>query len=127
MTPRSILVVDDEPNVADLVGVVLEPEGMRVVPATDGVEAIRAAERESFDVILLDVMMPEVDGVEVCRRLREDPEQAATRIILCSAAEESSVGWKEAGADAFLAKPFDLKTLCRLIDRLTADEDLPRV
>lgn len=127
MAACSILVVDDEPTVADLVNVILEPHGLRVVSARDGAEAIRAAESESFDVVLLDVMMPAVDGVEVCRRLRSDLGQEDSRIILCSAAEESSVGWREAGADAFLAKPFDIKTLCRLIDRLVADAGGPSV
>lgn len=120
---RSILVVDDEPTVADLVSVILERHGLRVVAARDGAEAIEAAARERFDVILLDVMLPRVDGLEVCRSLRGDLGLSDPRIVLCSAADESSIGWADAGADAFLAKPFSVRKLCDLIDRLAPEED----
>ena len=121
MSSLRILVVDDEPSVADLVAIVLRHRGQRVVTAHDGAEALRSAETQPFDVVVLDLMMPRMDGMEVCRALRDDPRHDETRIVLCSAAEESSVDWRSAGADAFLPKPFDVDSLAHAIERVSAE------
>ena len=125
MSSLSILVVDDEPSVADLVAIVLRHNGERVVTAHDGAEALRSARTQTFDVVVLDLMMPEMDGMEVCRALREDPRHDDTRIVLCSAAEESSVDWRAAGADTFLPKPFDVRSLARAIERVSGGSNGP--
>lgn len=119
----TLLVVDDEPKALILLRHLAEPEGHRVLTAERGAEAIAIALREHPDVILLDVMMPEMDGFEVCRRLRADPALATVPIILLTALDdrESRLRGLEAGADDFITKPFDatelrirLRTLRRL-------------
>ena len=124
MTSAStILAVDDEPKALILLRHLAEPEGHRVLTAERGADALALAQREHPDVILLDVMMPDMDGFEVCRRLRADPALATVPIILLTALDdrESRLRGLEAGADDFVTKPFDgtelrirLRTLRRL-------------
>lgn len=110
-----VLVVDDEPTVAELIGLMLTGAGVEVCEAHDGFEAIELARTDRPDVILLDLMMPGLDGIEVCRTLREEENFRSTAIILCSAADQASVEWREAGADDYLQKPFDVSALPGLI------------
>lgn len=116
--PLHVLVVDDEPTVAELMELVLDHHGIAVDAAQDGAEALRAVQQEAPDVIVLDVMMPGLDGLTVCRRLKSDPRYRDIPIIICSAAQRGAVDWREAGADAFLGKPFDVSTLPQLIRRV---------
>jgi DNA-binding response OmpR family regulator len=102
--PR-ILVVDDEPQIVDLLRSYLQREGFDVHGAADGETALSAARRLQPDLIILDVMLPRLDGREVCRRIRED---AATPIIMLTARDEETdklVGL-ELGADDYITKPF---------------------
>lgn len=121
--PSTILVVDDEPRALLLLRNLLEPEGYRILCAANGAEAITLAMRERPDVILLDLMMPDIDGYEVCRRLREDPALIHLPIIMLTALDdrESRIRGLTAGADDFLSKPFDvgeLRARLRTITRL---------
>jgi adenylate cyclase len=103
-----ILVVDDlAPNVR-LLEAVLSPRGFRVATASSGAEALDVLSKEHPDLILLDIVMPGMDGYEVCRRIREDPETAFLPVIMITASgEEEKIRAIESGADDFVNKPFD--------------------
>jgi adenylate cyclase len=103
-----ILVVDDQPQNVRLLDAVLSPRGYRVVSATSGHEALGALRVDEIDLVLLDIRMPGMDGYEVCRRLRDDPETAFLPVVMVTASEaEQKVRAIEAGADDFISKPFD--------------------
>jgi class 3 adenylate cyclase/CheY-like chemotaxis protein len=106
--PATILVVDDLPQNVKLLDAILSPRGYTVVAAGSGEEALAAVADRPPDLVLLDIMMPRIDGFEVCRRLREDPATRYLPIVMITAhANEEKVKAIEAGADDFLAKPFD--------------------
>jgi DNA-binding response OmpR family regulator len=106
-----VLLVEDDREVADYVGRCLEEEGNRVTVCLDGMEGLRAAQKSAFDIVVLDVMLPFLDGFEVTRRLRA--EKIATPIILLTArdAAQDIVRGLDAGADDYLTKPFSLDVL----------------
>ncbi|MCW5878636.1 MAG: response regulator [Anaerolineales bacterium] len=102
-----ILVVDDDLDTLRLVGTTLEKQGYQIIPAKDGVEALERAAIDAPDLILLDVMMPGINGYEVTRRLRQEPRTAKTPIILFTAKAQvdDKVAGLEAGANEYLTKP----------------------
>ena len=106
-----ILVVDDEPAVRDALQRVLRLEGFEVEMARDGREAVRTQAATPADAVLLDVLMPELDGLEVCRRMRDTGDR--TPVLMLTARDEvgDKVAGLEAGADDYLAKPFALEEL----------------
>ncbi len=108
-TPPRILIVDDNPTNVKVLRTRLAAEGYEIVTAADGEEGLEAARQQTPDLILLDVMMPKVDGFEVCRRLRADPGFPFTPIILVTAMADSKdvVAGLEAGGDEYLTKPVD--------------------
>ena len=123
MSSSTILVVDDEPQGLQLLQTVLATEGYNIISAEHGAQALVLAYNNRPDVILLDVMMPDLDGFEVCRRLRADETLRHVPILLLTALDdrESKLQGLEAGADDFLSKPFDsveLRTRLRTITRL---------
>jgi CheY-like chemotaxis protein len=102
-----VLIVDDDPVVRDLLTAVFEGADLDISVAADGAEALRQAKKHRPDCIILDVMMPVIDGLSVCRRLREDPITSRSRIVMLSANKVRSASeWESAGADAYLPKPF---------------------
>ncbi len=109
MTPDPlILVVDDLPQNVRLLDAVLSPRGFRVVTASSGEEALDVLGKEHPDLVLLDILMPGIDGYEVCRRIRADPGTAFLPVIMITAsAGEEKVRAIESGADDFVHKPFD--------------------
>ena len=102
-----ILVVDDVPQNVRLLEAVLAPRGFDVVSATDGDSALKLVESSKPDLVLLDVMMPEPDGYEVCRRLRADDETAVLPVIMVTASTDEKTKAIEVGADDLIAKPFN--------------------
>ena len=104
-----ILVVDDNPVNVDILRTRLDSHGYRTIAAADGEAALAAAHTHHPDLILLDVMMPKLDGIEVCRRLRADPTFPFTPIVMVTARGETQdvIAALEAGADEYLAKPVD--------------------
>ena len=108
-TPPRILVVDDNPNNVEILRMRLEAHSYEVVTAADGEEGLEAVRDQLPDLILLDIMMPKLDGVEVCRRLRADPSLPFIPIILVTAKSDPKdvVAALEAGGDEFLTKPVD--------------------
>ena len=104
-----ILAVDDEPANLALLRKLLTRQGYDVVEAVDGPSALRAIAEHQPDLVCLDVMMPGLDGIEVCQRLRRQPEHAGLPILLLTALNrsEDKARGLEAGANDFLSKPFD--------------------
>ncbi|MEL6657745.1 MAG: response regulator transcription factor [Bacteroidota bacterium] len=107
MDTAKILVVDDEPDILEFLQYNLEKEGFTVVTASDGEAGIQKAEQEDPDLIILDIMMPKMDGVEVCRVLRSRPKFAHTVIAFLTAREEdfSQIAALETGGDDYITKP----------------------
>lgn len=118
-----ILFVDDDPVILDLLRLNFELEGHEVATAADGREGLEAARAGEFDVVVLDVMMPEIDGFVVCEMLRADPATADLAIVLLTARAQMADRARgvDAGADAFVTKPFDPLELVELVERLAVD------
>lgn len=116
----TILVVDDEPDAIELIEFNLKTAGFHVISAADGAEALKKARTVLPAVILLDVMLPEVDGMEVCKILRRDPATAGIPIIMLTAkaAELDRVLGLELGADDYVTKPFSPRELVLRIKAL---------
>ena len=109
----TILIADDNPTNLDIFETRLATHGYSILTARDGAEALTIAKSERPDLILLDIMMPKMDGIEVCRRLKQDPEQSFTPIILVTAKADAKdvVTGLEAGAEEYLTKPVDQTAL----------------
>lgn len=112
-TNARALVVEDEPNIRELVSLHLGLEGLTVTTAADGEEAMRFASTEPFDVVVLDLMLPKVDGVTVCRAIRRQTTNGDVPILMLTARREESdkVLGLESGADDYLTKPFGVREL----------------
>lgn len=106
-----LLIVEDQPNVATYIKRALEEQGYAVDVARTGQEALDWAEVVAFDLIVLDVMLPEVDGITVCRRLRRQGNPAAILMLTARDTVDDRVMGLDAGADDYLVKPFELKEL----------------
>ena len=117
---KKILVVEDEPDILQLITLYLEKEGFRTVSAKTGAEGLRQVKQEKPDLVVLDLMLPEMDGLEVCKRLRSAPDTALLPIIMLTAkAEESdTIIGLELGADDYVTKPFSPKTLVARVKAL---------
>lgn len=116
----TILLVDDELDILEIIGYNLSGEGYNVVTAQNGVEAIKKAKKHKPKLIILDVMMPEMDGIEACEKLRLIPELSETVITFLTARGEdySQVAGFEAGADDYITKPIKPKVLTSKVKSL---------
>jgi phosphate regulon transcriptional regulator PhoB len=110
---QDVLVVEDEPDIRNLIVLHLSRDGYRCRTATTGPDALREARSQPPDLIVLDLMLPELDGLEVCRRLRADPTTAALPVIMLTAKadEVDRIVGLELGADDYIVKPFSPKEL----------------
>lgn len=119
-----VLVVDDDPDILELLKYNLKKEGYEVETADDGIKAVSIAKKFVPDLILLDIMMPQQDGVETCRQIREIPEMSDAHITFLTArAEEySEVAAFEAGADDYITKPIKPRALMSRISALFRKE-----
>ena len=123
MPKDSILIIDDDPDTIEFLRIVFTVRGRELTGAHTGLEGLRLAHERHFDLILVDVMMPDIDGYEVCRRLRADPATAAIPIVILTARSslvDQTLGL-EAGADRFLIKPVGISILTGLADTLIAE------
>lgn len=113
----SILIVDDQPDLRLLIRLTFSGTGLGVREAADGEAALAACEESVPDVVLLDVMMPGIDGYEVCRRLKSDARTAGTLVVLMTAGHQETERERAhaAGADLYLAKPFSPAQLLELV------------
>ncbi len=113
-----ILVIDDELAIADLIAQTLRDEGYSVDIATDGRYGLELVAQKQPDLVISDVMMPQINGLELCRRIRRAPATQAVPVILMSAAPVPKTD--EPLCSAFLAKPFDLLRLIDLVETVLA-------
>jgi len=115
-----ILLVDDEPDILEIVGYNLSNEGYQVITAENGVEAVKKAKKELPQLIILDVMMPEMDGIEACENIRKHPELKDVVITFLTARGEdySQVAGFDAGADDYITKPIKPKVLVSKVKAL---------
>ncbi|GBD42902.1 Transcriptional regulatory protein WalR [bacterium HR40] len=113
MSGKRVLIVDDEPNIVLSLEFLMKKAGFEVEVARNGREALAALDRDPPDLLLLDVMMPEIDGFEVCERIRARPEWRRTRIVMLTARGRESERERglALGADAYVTKPFSTREL----------------
>lgn len=118
--PKHILSIEDEPDILQLITLYLEKEGFRVSTARNGLDGLALARSEKPDLIILDLMLPEMDGLEVCKRIRSDRNISSTPIVMLTAKGEESdqVVGLELGADDYVTKPFSPKTLVARVKAL---------
>ena len=120
--PKKILLADDEPDMVALVSVRLKAAGYEVISASDGATALELAKQEQPDLLILDVMMPKLDGFKVCRLLKFDSRYKAIPIMMLTARaqpEDMKLA-TECGADAYVTKPLDSREFLEKVARLTA-------
>ncbi|MBX5448708.1 response regulator transcription factor [Thermogemmatispora sp.] len=124
---EKILVVDDEEVLVETIAYNLEQEGYQVLTALDGRAALELARRERPHLIILDIMLPEIDGLEVCRQLRREPATATTPIMLLTARAEEidKVVGLEVGADDYVTKPFGRRELLARVRALLRRASYP--
>ena len=115
-----ILLVDDEPDILEIVGYNLSSEGYRVITAENGLEAVKVAKKEKPQLIILDVMMPEMDGIEACEQIRKISDLSDTIITFLTARGEdySQMAGFDAGADDYITKPIKPKVLVSKVKAL---------
>jgi two-component system, OmpR family, response regulator len=125
-TAKTILLVDDEPTLVDALSYNLAKEGYRVVSAGDGVQALELAQNTHPDLVILDLMLPRMDGLEVCRSVRRD---STVPIIILTAkdSEVDTVLGLELGADDYLVKPFRLRELLARVKAQLRRAEMPQV
>jgi DNA-binding response OmpR family regulator len=117
---KRILVVDDDENILNLEKTILEAKGFHVTPAGGGAEALRLLGTATFDLVLLDVMMPEVDGFTVCRKIKEDPRLKDVPVIFLTAkggGDALAEGF-ESGAVMYINKPFTANKLLTIVNTM---------
>ena len=121
---RNILVVEDDRNISELIRMYLEKEGFEVRLAYDGGKAVEEFEREQPDMVLLDIMLPVLDGWQVCQRIRQ---RAKTPIIMLTAKSDVTdrITGLEMGADDYLVKPFEMKELMARINAVLRRSEIP--
>jgi DNA-binding response OmpR family regulator len=120
----SILVVDDDPDVRRLVEMKLKLEGLKSLSAGNGIEALEVLNRSQVDLVILDIMMPQMDGIEACARIREIPELVNLPVLMLTA--RAQIGdierGFEAGATDYMVKPFSPRELAARVVGLLASE-----
>ena len=118
---KKILIVDDEPNILMSLEFLMRKEGYTVFVARDGSEAIKIIDNDQPNVVVLDIMMPNVDGYEVCQYIKNDEMKKETKVIFLSAKskkEDIEKGY-EMGADLYLTKPFSTRELVKEVKKIT--------
>ena len=110
---EKIMIVEDEPDIIKMLEYNLKKEGFRITSVSDGREALRRVEREHPDIIILDLMLPEIDGLEVCKTLKQSSDTADIPVIMLTAKaqETDKIVGLELGADDYITKPFSIREL----------------
>ena len=125
---KSILIIEDDEDIVELLKHYLEKENFALEHASDGFSALKRAQTEDFDLIILDIMLPEMDGLEVCRELRSTPRTSSLPIIMLTARTEETdrIEGLEMGADDYVTKAFSpkevvarVKAVLRRVERRT--------
>jgi len=117
---KKVLIADDHPEAVELVRVTLEDEDYEIVNTSNGKETLKKARVEKPDIVLLDVVMPKMDGFEVCRQLRKDPQTKEIPIVMLTdkGQEVDKERGREVGADDYITKPFSPSTLLIKIEEI---------
>ncbi len=117
---RAVLLVEDSPAQQQMISTILKNNGWQVTIAEDGIKALEKIEQSSPDLIVLDIVMPKMNGYEVCRRIKTNPNTQNVPIVMCSSkGEEFDRYWGiKQGADAYIAKPFEDVELIGTIQQL---------
>lgn len=121
---RTILVVEDDPDILRIICHMLTAAGYQAVPGYGGEDALRKIQKQSFDLILTDLAMPKISGVELIERVRSDPETADVPILAVTAYTWEAIGRSaaEVGCDGFVNKPIEGPALLRTVKRYLGDE-----
>jgi len=132
---KKILIIEDDKDIIELVRHYLEKENFVLKDSADGFSGLKKAKAENFDLVILDIMLPEMDGLEVCKELRADPKTSSTPVIMLTAKGEETdkIVGLEIGADDYLTKPFSprelvarIKALLRRVEKKTEKEKIYR-
>ena len=108
---KKILIVDDDSSIVEVLKIILEEQGYETFNISEGAYVSEVVGEEKPDLILLDMMLPGISGVNVCKQLKTNPLTLDIPIILFSASTDIDTVWKESGADDYVAKPFDIDNL----------------
>jgi two-component system, OmpR family, alkaline phosphatase synthesis response regulator PhoP len=111
MNQKNILLVEDEEHLLKIISLNLELEGYSVTPATNGIEALKEFRKQNFDLILLDVMLPEMNGFDVCEQIRKENSKIPVLFLTAKGSSEDRIQGLKLGADDYLTKPFNLEEL----------------
>ena len=119
-----ILIVDDEKDIVETLSFMLEAKGFEIISAYDGEEGLKLAKEESPDLIILDVMMPKINGYKICRLLKYDAKYKNIPIIMVTARIQDTVKLigEETGADEYITKPFEFSDVLEVINKYTSKE-----
>jgi DNA-binding response OmpR family regulator len=122
---RRILVVDDDPRLLHIVSLYLGIEGYEVIQASNGEDGLKAVNETPPDLVIMDIMMPGMDGVEACRRIRENPASAAIPVLMFSAlsGDDDVERARLAGANHLITKPFNLVGLGQVVKSFFSSDD----
>lgn len=116
-----IMIVDDESNICEAVKITLEAEGFKVVTALSGQECLDKLKNESVDLILMDFFMPEMNGRELCSKIRKDPRLTSIPVVFLTVAQFGGIGkekLRKLNITDYLAKPFDNDDLVRIVKKI---------
>ena len=116
---KKVLIVDDEKDIVETLKFILESEGLTCMVAYDGEEALNLAKTQNPDLIVLDVMLPKINGYKVCRLLKFDSKYKHIPILMVTARtqEEDKIIGEETGANEYVTKPFDIETITKLVKK----------
>ncbi len=124
MEQRKILIVEDEVSLLKLESILLTTRGYKVSAVTDGLKALEEIKNDIPDLVLLDIMIPGIDGFEVCRRIKADPVTANLPVVMLTAKKSSADQARgvAAGADAYITKPFKSAKIIEVVEELLRNE-----
>jgi DNA-binding response OmpR family regulator len=121
VTTATILIVDDDPNIRELISVNLQSAGYSVITASNGNDAMEKINAQVPELIILDIMMPEIDGWELCKWIRDDPRMESVKILMLTAKgtdRDKLIGREIFKADEYMTKPFEIDLLQQTVSRL---------
>ena len=127
--PRRVLVVDDDPRLLHIVAMFLGIEGFEVITAENGEQGLALLQSKPPDLVILDVMMPGLDGLDVCRQIRSSPATAQTPVLMFTAlsGDDDFARAKEAGATDMITKPFNLVSLGSVVRQFFPEDEARQV
>jgi DNA-binding response OmpR family regulator len=122
---KRVIVVEDDRDINELISYNLSREGFKVETAYDGIEASEKLARENFDIVILDIMLPGMDGFHICKNIKDNPSAFKTFVVIISAKAESQdkIYGNLVGADCYLTKPFRVARLMEIVKELVTIRD----